>query len=116
MADEIESPGLDELRRELQAVGMVVVPFGDEIHVRRSTLEYIKVRVDAGVLRCETYIGTMSQAKATWALLAAEMIIDPSAGLRVEAGDCGAGCRGHVRRTPGIRLSRASVYSRRGFR
>lgn len=75
--DETGAPTLDELRRELEAVGMVVVPFRDEIHVRRSTLEYIKVRVDGGVLRCEPRIGIMSQARATWLLLAAEAIEIP---------------------------------------
>ena len=69
MNDQGPEPTLNELRRELEAVGLVVVPFGNEIHVRRSTLEYIKVRIDDGVLRCEPCIGFMSQARATWVLL-----------------------------------------------
>ena len=75
MADQDLVPELDELRRELEAVGMVVVPFRNEIHIRRSTLEYIKVSVDNGVLRCEPWIGALTQAAATWALLAGEMIV-----------------------------------------
>ena len=75
MTSEVVAPGLDDLRRELEAVGMVVVPFGDEIHIRRSTLEYIKVRIDGGTLRCEPWIGALSQAKATWSLLAMEMVV-----------------------------------------
>lgn len=74
MANEQDTPNLDELRRELEAVGMVVVPFGDEIHIRRSTLEYIKVRVDDGVLHCEPRIGVMSMSRATWVLLAIEFV------------------------------------------
>jgi len=75
MANEHGAPDLDDLRRELQAAGMVVVPFRDEIHIRRSTLEYIKVRVDSGVLHCEPCIGLLTQAKATWGLLAAEVLM-----------------------------------------
>ena len=78
MAEEDETPGLEELRRDLAAVGMVVVPFRDEIHVRRSTLEYIKVRLDRGVLHCEPCVGIMSQARTTWALLAVEAIAIPT--------------------------------------
>ena len=75
MSGEDRVPTLEELRRELDALGMVAVPFRDEIHIRRSTLEYIKVRVDDGVLRCEPWIGFFSQAKSTWLLLAIEMVI-----------------------------------------
>jgi hypothetical protein len=78
MAEEDGAPGLEELRRDLEAVGMVVVPFRDEIHVRRSTLEYIKVRLDRGVLNCEPCVGMMSQARTTWVLLAVEAIAIPT--------------------------------------
>lgn len=78
MSNEDGTPGLDELRRDLEAVGMVVVPFRDQIHIRRSTLEYIKVRVDGGVLRCEPFVGMMSQARTTWALMAVEAIAIPT--------------------------------------
>lgn len=78
MADDDASPRLEELRRELEAMGMVVVPFRDEIHIRRSTLEYIKVRLDRGVLHCEPYVGMMSQARTTWVLLAIEAIAIPT--------------------------------------
>jgi hypothetical protein len=78
MVEEDGSPGLEELRRDLEAVGMVVVPFRGEIHVRRSTLEYIKVRLDRGVLHCESCVGMMSQARTTWALLAVEAIAIPA--------------------------------------
>ena len=78
MANEDGTPGLEELRRDLEAVGMVVVPFRDEIHVRRSTLEYIKVRLDGGVLHCEPCVGIMSQARTTWALLAVEATVIPA--------------------------------------
>ncbi len=78
MSNETGTPGLEELRRELEAVGMVVVPFRDEVHVRRSTLEYIRVRVDDGVLRCEPCVGIMSQARTTWALVAAEVVAIPT--------------------------------------
>ena len=74
MANENGTPDLDDLRRELEAVGMVIVPFGDEIHIRRSTLEFIKVRVDDGVLRCRPRIGLLSMSQATWVLLAVEFI------------------------------------------
>src|SRR5689334_19592176 len=75
MSSEEWLPTLDELRHQLEALGMVAVPFRNEIHIRRSTLEYIKVRIDDGVLRCEPYIGIMSQARATWLLLAVEMAV-----------------------------------------
>ena len=78
MATEVGTPDLEELRRDLTAVGMVVVPFRDEIHVRRSTLEYIRVRLDRGVLHCEPCVGMMSQARTTWALLAVEAIVIPT--------------------------------------
>lgn len=78
MATEDGTPGLEELHRDLAAMGMVVVPFRDEIHVRRSTLEYIKVRLDRGVLHCEPCVGMMSQARTTWALLALEAIAIPT--------------------------------------
>jgi hypothetical protein len=71
---EAELPNLDELRGELEAVGMVVVPFRNEIHIRRSTLEYIKVRVDGGVLRCEPRIGFLSMSRSTWLLLGIEFV------------------------------------------
>lgn len=74
MTTDDRPPGLDELRRELEALGMVAVPFRDEIHIRRSTLEYIKVRIADGVLHCEPCIGIMTQARATWALLVVEMM------------------------------------------
>ena len=63
MTNDDRAPELDELRRELEAVGMVVVPFRNEIHVRRSTLEYIKVRVEDGVLRCEARIGVVPASR-----------------------------------------------------
>lgn len=75
MPNEPVPPTLDDLRRELEAVGMVVVPFGDEIHIRRSTLEFIKVRVDDGVLHCEPRIGLLSMSRSTWVLLAIEFIL-----------------------------------------
>ena len=78
MADEDRMPDLEELRRELEALGLVVVPFRDEIHVRRSTLEYIKVRVDGETLRCEHYVGFFTQARMTWALMAVESIAIPA--------------------------------------
>ena len=74
MTIEEGAPSLDELRQELEAVGMVVVPFADEIHIRRSTLEFIKVRVDGGVLHCEPRIGALSMSRATWVLLAVEFL------------------------------------------
>jgi len=78
MANEDRMPDLNELRRELEALGLVVVPFPDEIHVRRSTLEYIKVRVDRETLRCEHYVGLFTQARTTWALMAVESIAIPA--------------------------------------
>ena len=78
MTSEDRTLDLDELRRELEALGVVVVPFPGEIHVRRSTLEYIKVRVDGGTLRCQHYIGFLSQARMTWALMAVESIAIPT--------------------------------------
>jgi hypothetical protein len=78
MTSDDRTPDLDELRRELEALGAVVVPFPDEIHVRRSTLEHIKVRVDGGTLRCEHYTGFLSQAQMTWALMAVESIVIPT--------------------------------------
>ncbi len=78
MTSDDRTPDLNELRRELEALGVVVVPFPNEIHVRRSTLEYIKVRIDGETLRCEHYIGFLSQARATWALMAVEAIAIPA--------------------------------------
>ena len=75
MPNEPAPPTLDDLRRELEAVGMVVVPFGDEIHIRRSTLEFIKARVDDDVLHCEPRIGLLSMSQSTWVLLAVEFIL-----------------------------------------
>jgi hypothetical protein len=75
MPNEPAPPTLDDLRRELDAVGMVVVPFGLEIHIRRSTLEFIKVRIDGGVLHCEPRIGLLSMSRSTWVLLVIEFIL-----------------------------------------
>lgn len=89
MVNDDGTPGLDGLRRELEEVGMVVVPFRDEIHVRRSTLEYIKVRVDGGILRCQSCIGFSSQVRATWTLIAVEAIAIPA--FLLEFGATGVG-------------------------
>lgn len=85
MANEAEASGLNELRQELEMAGMVVVPFRDEIHVRRSTLGYVKVRVDGGTLRCQPCVGFLSQAQTTWLLLAVEAIVIPTFLLRFGA-------------------------------
>lgn len=59
---------LQILRAELESLGMVVVPFRDELHVRLSTLQYIVVRVEDGRLSCEARVGAFRRPQATWTL------------------------------------------------
>jgi len=59
---------LQLLRSELDALGMVVVPFPNELHVRLSTLEYIKVRLMDGRLECEPWVKGIPRIRATWTL------------------------------------------------
>jgi hypothetical protein len=69
---------LEDLRRELTSLGMVVVSYGDRLQVRLATLEHIVVRVDGGVLRCEARVGAVSFVRAMWTLVATTAIGIPA--------------------------------------
>ena len=77
-------PELEALQLELQSSGMVVVPTGNELQVRLSTLEYIRVRVAGGRLICEPWIGTVPRVRAWWTSLFVAAVGIP--GILLDAG------------------------------
>lgn len=62
------TPTLADFTERLAAAGLVAVPMGEEIHVRLSTLEHVRVRIGAGGLRCEVWVGTVPRSRALWTL------------------------------------------------
>ena len=65
---QADADNLRALKTELDALGMVVVQNKDEIHVRLSMLEYVKIRVRGGALHCESWVGVTPRARASWTM------------------------------------------------
>ncbi len=55
-------PALQQLRQELEQLGMVVVPHGDHICVRLPLLTSVHVSLERGVLRCEPRLGPLPRS------------------------------------------------------